>query len=699
MFSSTGKGLFSTLIAGWAGWAVAHHLPNIGSINGVALVVAVVMVIWAGLYLALTKFEIKAAAVQRTFAVLAAVVMSSSMWLTTLVSASAPNMIANASVETAAAGNTAAPADWQTGVWGKNTTSFSYLNGGASDGTRALRVDVSGYGSGDAKWFFNPVAVTVGQTYTFADDFRSSTSTMVIARFETAAAKYSYSTLGNPVASSNWKSVSYQVKPTTGTVKMTVFHLIKSNGWLETDNFALNGPALTPTPSVSPTTSVTPSPTVKPTTTPTMFPTATPTVSPTTTPSSTPSATPTATPKPTATPTVTPSTTPSPTPTPTPSVCSGVVNCSLETTDAATGAPQGWTQGTWGANATAFSYLSTGHTGSRSVKISQTNYTSGDAKWVPTVSAVTAGQTYVVSDWYQSDVTTKVTVKMETAAGAVSYDDLGMAAPSSVWAQFTATQPVPAGVVKMTVLHIIAANGYLVTDDYNLGVYAPVAFNRSLISLTFDDGWENQYTYALPLLQKYQTPSTFYLISGAFQWGGYLQVAEAVSLRNAGNELAAHTQTHPDLTTLSQIRLTNELLGGQTDLSNLLGGTFQDFASPYGAYNDAVIAEIKKYYRSHRSTDVGFNSRDNLNIYNIKVQNVYLSTTSADVQSWVDQAKSDHTWLVIVYHQVDPNAVMLGKYAITDTQMEDHLKIVKASGLPVVTVDSALNELIPQLAN
>jgi hypothetical protein len=55
--------------------------------------------------------------------------------------------------------------------------------------------------------------------------------------------------------------------------------------------------------------------------------------------------------------------------------------------------------------------------------------------------------------------------------------------------------------------------------------------------------------------------------------------------------------------------------------------------------------------------------------------------------------------LVLVYHQVDPNAVLLGKYSITPAQLEDHLKIIQASGLPVETIGDALGELVPQLSN
>src|SRR5688572_7259062 len=78
-----------------------------------------------------------------------------------------------------------------------------------------------------------------------------------------------------------------------------------------------------------------------------------------------------------------------------------IPNPSVETAEGNT--PQAWLTGNWGTNATQFSYLNTGYTGNRSLKVEMTQHTDGDAKWYFTPQPVAAGQDYIFSDFYQSN--------------------------------------------------------------------------------------------------------------------------------------------------------------------------------------------------------------------------------------------------------------------------------------------------------
>jgi len=53
----------------------------------------------------------------------------------------------------------------------------------------------------------------------------------------------------------------------------------------------------------------------------------------------------------------------------------------------------------------------------------------------------------------------------------------------------------------------------------------------------------------------------------------------------------------------------------------------------------------ESFYGSHRTTDEGYNTFENFNPYLLKVQNVQKTTTLAQYQSWIDQAKKDKSWL------------------------------------------------------
>ena len=144
-----------------------------------------------------------------------------------------------------------------------------------------------------------------------------------------------------------------------------------------------------------------------------------------------------------------------------------VPNSSVET--ASGSAPLNWLTGNWGTNTTTFTYLTTGHTGTRSVKVQMTAFTSGDAKWYFTPQTVTAGKTYSVSDWYESNITSHFMIQFQLASGSYQYTELATApASSTAWRQYTGTVTAPANAVNMTIFHLISAVGWLTTDDYSV---------------------------------------------------------------------------------------------------------------------------------------------------------------------------------------------------------------------------------------
>src|SRR6185437_802374 len=138
---------------------------------------------------------------------------------------------------------------------------------------------------------------------------------------------------------------------------------------------------------------------------------------------------------------------------------------------------------------------------------------------------------------------------------------------------------------------------------------------------------------ALPILKKDAIHGTYYIISGNLtQQPTYMTAAQVRALKAAGMEVGSHTVTHPDLTTLTATQLTAQLKNSQTRLQSVLGGTaVTDFAAPYGTYNNATIAAAQKYYRSYRTTDPGYNSKDDTDVYRLRVQNIISTTTPAQV--------------------------------------------------------------------
>src|SRR5690348_18345578 len=83
-----------------------------------------------------------------------------------------PNLVPNPSVETASG---AAPQTWAKNHVTKNTSTFTYPVTGYQS-TKAVKVQVTKYASGEEGWYFLNVAVTPNTTYTFTDYYISTTS-------------------------------------------------------------------------------------------------------------------------------------------------------------------------------------------------------------------------------------------------------------------------------------------------------------------------------------------------------------------------------------------------------------------------------------------------------------------------------------------------------------------------------------------
>lgn len=357
--------------------------------------------------------------------------------------------------------------------------------------------------------------------------------------------------------------------------------------------------------------------------------------------------------------------------------------------------PADWFTSSWGQNSSTFNYLNEGSDGTRSVRTTVTNYVDGDAKWYFAPVALTANKDYVFSDYYRSNIDSRIVLAITTSTGTTQYQELPGAPASSSWARYSASFTMPVNGVSATVFHMLSANGTLDTDNYDIKPYQVVGFNRGLVTLTFDDGWENNTTTALPVMKELGFKSNQFYATSFIKNPSVSNPRELIQrFTAAGHEIGSHTVSHPDLTTLSMADSNAELRDSQIYLQNFLGKPVKYFATPYGAYNSAVKEQIMSYYSVHRTVDAGYNSKDNFDISRLKVQNVLSTTTTSELAGWVKKAKADKTWLILVYHRVGPNP---GPYDTTTYKFKQQLNAIKNNQVPVKTITGALSEITPQL--
>lgn len=128
-----------------------------------------------------------------------------------------------------------------------------------------------------------------------------------------------------------------------------------------------------------------------------------------------------------------------------------------------------------------------------------------------------------------------------------------------------------------------------------------------IVALTFDDGYADAYSEALPVLRRYGMRATFYVISGFVGHHGYLSPDQAKEMAAAGMEIGSHTVNHPDLTHLDALGLRRELGDSRASLESLIGGPVLDFCYPSGKSDPAARAAVDKAgYRTAVTTQYGF---------------------------------------------------------------------------------------------
>lgn len=113
------------------------------------------------------------------------------------------------------------------------------------------------------------------------------------------------------------------------------------------------------------------------------------------------------------------------------------------------------------------------------------------------------------------------------------------------------------------------------------------------VALTFDDGYEDAFTNALPVLRRYGYTATFYIISGLVGQPGYMTWDQLAALRDAGMEIGAHTVDHPDLTTLDGYEAERQLAQSKADLERGLGISVVSFCYPGGMYSAGLMEQVR----------------------------------------------------------------------------------------------------------
>lgn len=132
-------------------------------------------------------------------------------------------------------------------------------------------------------------------------------------------------------------------------------------------------------------------------------------------------------------------------------------------------------------------------------------------------------------------------------------------------------------------------------------------FPRKTVAITFDDGYEDNYLRAYPILKEFGLPAAIFIIPAMVGTDGYMAWGEIVEMSESGViTIGSHAMTHAWLPSQSVQKADSEIGDSKRAIESHLDKETAVFSYPLGGFNQAVRGSvIKAGYKIAVATNPG----------------------------------------------------------------------------------------------
>jgi peptidoglycan/xylan/chitin deacetylase (PgdA/CDA1 family) len=124
------------------------------------------------------------------------------------------------------------------------------------------------------------------------------------------------------------------------------------------------------------------------------------------------------------------------------------------------------------------------------------------------------------------------------------------------------------------------------------------------VIITFDDGYQDTFTQAYPILKTAGFNATVFMVSGFIggwnDWEGgqearapLMNREQILTMASQGFQFGCHTRNHKKLIAVELSEAEKEIRMGKKDLEVLLQKPVESFAYPYGDFNEQIVELVK----------------------------------------------------------------------------------------------------------
>lgn len=192
---------------------------------------------------------------------------------------------------------------------------------------------------------------------------------------------------------------------------------------------------------------------------------------------------------------------------------------------------------------------------------------------------------------------------------------------------------------------------YLRDRDYNVISLEELAdlikigkrIPHNTVVITLDDGNENNYTNAFPILKEYRLPATIFLVSDWIGKEKFLNSTQIKEMLEYDISFGSHTKTHPSATELSKDKLKEEILLSKRAIESVTEKPVVTFCFPFGGRNPNardILAEA-----GYKAACVTFPRDGSIRIDPYELKRIKISPSSLNLLVFGIKVSGYYTWL------------------------------------------------------